>query len=476
MTVALSFSRKRKKIDKRQFSFDHIIPWCGLNLHLDLNQMTYLFSNRTDMKSLFITTIFFLVALFSQAQELYFPPTTGSTWETVSPEELGWCENELPALYTYLDDSDTKAFLILKDGKIVVEWYFGTFTQDSAWYWASAGKSLTAFLVGLAQEQGYLSIDEPSSQYLGNGWTSLSAEQESAITIRNQLTMTSGLNDGLDDPYCTDPECLQYLAAPDSRWAYHNAPYTLLDGVLQQATGSSPSQLVFSNLTSSTGITGLFLPSGYNNVFFSKARSMARFGLLMLNNGNWDGNQIMNDQSFLYDMIHPSQNLNQSYGYLWWLNGQDSFMYPQSQITFPGMLMPSAPADLYAAEGKNAQFVNIVPSENLIVVRMGNDPVNTLVSVTYNNEIWDYLNLVRCGGEFVDEAEVIVEFFPNPSHDCLYLKNGILQELNVFNSLGKKEQVDFSESRIMVEHLSSGIYHLNGRTTRGHFHYTFIKD
>lgn len=428
------------------------------------------------MKKLIILLALFVSASAGQTQDLYFPPTFGNTWETITPQELGWCEDELPALQTYLDESDTKAFLILKDGKIVVEWYFGTFTQDSVWYWASAGKSLTAFLVGLAQEQGFLSIDDPSSQYLGDGWTSLSPEQEGAITIKNQLSMTSGLDDGLDDPYCTDPECLQYIAAPNERWAYHNAPYTLLDGVLESATGNSPSQLVINNLTVSTGLTGVFIPSGYNKVFYSKARSMARFGLLMLNNGVWDGNTIMNDQSYLYDMIHPSQELNESYGYLWWLNGYASFMYPQSQITFPGMLMPSAPADLYAAEGKNAQFINIVPSENLIVVRMGNDPVNTLVSVTYNNEIWDYLNLVRCGGQSVKDFQPKVEFYPNPCHDYLTVKDGVIEELHLYNNLGKKEAVSFTTSSIRIGHLTPGIYYITGRTNESPFQFSFVKE
>jgi len=428
------------------------------------------------MKRFLISIVLIVICLFSNGQDLYFPPLTGTTWDNITPAELGWCEDQLPALQTYLDESDTKAFLILKDGKIVVEWYFGTFTQDSVWYWASAGKSLTAFLVGLAQEQGYLSIDEPVSNYLGQGWTSCTPNQESSISIWNQLTMTSGLDDGVADPYCTDPECLIYSAEAGTRWAYHNGPYTLLDDVLQNATGSSATQMVLSNLTFSTGITGAYIPSGYNNVFYSKARSMARFGLLMLNNGNWNGTAIMNDQSYLFDMIHPSQNLNQSYGYLWWLNGQDSFMYPQSQIVFPGMLMPSAPADLYAAEGKNAQFINIVPSENLIVVRMGNDPVNTLVSVTYNNEIWDYLNLIRCGGENIAEHEEEIQFFPNPTQDHLTITKGNLEHVRLFDQNGKEHKVTFNQKTINVSKLSNGIYYNLASTNYGFAHFSFIKE
>ncbi|MFN3876130.1 MAG: serine hydrolase domain-containing protein, partial [Flavobacteriales bacterium] len=171
--------------------------------------------------------------------QTYYPPLTGNEWATVEPASMGWCTGYLQPLHDFLASSNSKAFIVLKDGRIAIEWYFGTFTQDSLWYWASAGKSLTAFLVGKAQEEGLLSIDEPSSNYLGTGWTSCTPAQEQAITIRHQLTMTTGLDDGVPDPFCTAPSCLQYLAPPGTRWAYHNGPYTLLDGVLTAATGGT---------------------------------------------------------------------------------------------------------------------------------------------------------------------------------------------------------------------------------------------
>ena len=133
----------------------------------------------------FATLVASLFTGLLAAQELYFPPTVGNTWATTDPASLGWCTDQVPALYDFLEGSNSKAFIVLKDGRIVLEQYFGTFTQDSTWYWASAGKSLTAFLVGLAQQQGYLDIDEPSNTYLGEGWTSCTPAQEAAITIRD---------------------------------------------------------------------------------------------------------------------------------------------------------------------------------------------------------------------------------------------------------------------------------------------------
>jgi CubicO group peptidase (beta-lactamase class C family) len=342
--------------------------------------------------------LFLLIVLFAcpSLAQVYFPPTSGNTWETTTPAELGWCEDQIPELLSFLESNNTKAFIVLKLGKFFIENYFGTFTQDSLWYWASAGKTLTSYLVGIAQQNGQLSINDLSSSYLGSGWTSCTADQENSITVRNQLTMTSGLDDGVADPYCTDPNCLIYLADAGTRWAYHNAPYTLLDGVLEGATGQTLNGLVFSALKQPTGMDGFFIQSGYNNVYLSTARSMARFGILMQNSGNWNGNQLMIDANYFQEMTTPSQNLNNSYGYLWWLNGQSSYMIPQAQAVIPGMIFPNAPSDVYAAMGRDGQFLNVSPADGLVFIRMGNAPDNSLVPFLLNDQIWEKLNYVMC--------------------------------------------------------------------------------
>jgi CubicO group peptidase (beta-lactamase class C family) len=116
----------------------------------------------------------------------------------------------------------------------------------------------------------------------------------------------------------------------------------------------------------------------------------------MQNGGNWNGNQLMTDANYFQEMITPSQNLNNSYGYLWWLNGQSSYMIPQAQIVIPGMMFPNAPADVYAAMGRDGQFLNVSPSEGLVFVRMGNAPDNSLVPFLLNDQIWEKLNAVLC--------------------------------------------------------------------------------
>lgn len=326
---------------------------------------------------------------------LYFPGTATDDWETISPEALGWNTNARQDLIDFLEEKGTKAFVILKDGKIVIEEYFGTFQQDSLWYWASAGKTLTAFTVGIAQEMDLLDINDQSSAYLGEGWTSAPPEKEDLITIKNQLTMTSGLMDTAFD--CVTPDCLEYEADANNRWAYHNGPYTLLEGVVSEAAGTSFSAFFNSNLRDRIGMDGFWLSTnGLNNVYFSTARSMARFGLLNLNNGMWNETTILRDIEYISEMKNTSQELNKSYGYLWWLNGKESYMAPSLQLVFNGSLIPNAPADTYAGLGKNDQKLYVVPSKGLVIVRMGEDAAENLLGPSsFDNALWEKLgNLI----------------------------------------------------------------------------------
>jgi CubicO group peptidase (beta-lactamase class C family) len=323
---------------------------------------------------------------------LYFPPLTGSTWETISTAELGWNTDTEQNLYDLLNEKNTKAFLVLKDGKIALEWYFEDFTQDSPWYWASTGKTLTAFTAGMALDEGYLALTDKTSDYLGEGWTSLSSEKEDLITIWHQLSMTSGMDDTQGD--CKTANCLTYVADAGTRWSYHNAPYTLIQDVISNAAQVDFEAYFDEKLKAKIGMGGQWLSTnGENNVYWSTARSMARFGLLNLNNGIWNGETILGHAQFLNDMKNTSQGLNKSYGYLWWLNGKESAMLPTLQIVFDTALIPDAPEDMYAGLGKNDQKLYIVPSQNLVVVRMGEDTGETALGPSgFDNELWVRIN------------------------------------------------------------------------------------
>lgn len=388
------------------------------------------------MKKLLLSVfpLLFSGLAFSQT---YFPPVQGNDWDKLSPDSLHWCQNKIDSLYSFLDNNNTKAFLLLKNGKIVLEKYFDTHTETSSWYWASAGKSLTAFITGLALQEGKLSLSDVSSKYLGQGWTSCTPEKENLITIKHQLSMTTGLDDGVEDHFCTLKECLIYKSDAGMRWAYHNGPYTLMDSVIESATGMTLNSYSTLKLKNATGITGLFIPSGYNNVFYSTARSMARFGLLMLNKGVWNGTEILSDTAYFNQMTHRSQEINKAYGYLWWLNGSSDYMVPQSQFKFNGPLNPNAPTDMYCALGKNGQFLNVVPSEKMVWIRMGEAPEGGEVPFLLNNEIWQYLNRLACTPQALTQPTtkktVVVE--KRNDHIHISANENILQVL-VYNSTG----------------------------------------
>ena len=115
---------------------------------------------------------------------------------------------------------------------------------------------------------------------------------------------------------------------------------------------------------------------------------MARFGLLILNRGIWDETPILADENYYNDMVNSSQDLNPSYGYLWWLNGKDSVIFPGIDIPFNISLSDNAPIDLVAGMGKNGQFVELIPEENIVVIRMGEAPNEALVPIEFHNEMW----------------------------------------------------------------------------------------
>ena len=324
-------------------------------------------------------------------ESLYFPPNGSGEWEVTNPGALGWDTTALNKLYPFLESKNTKAFIILKDGKIAAEKYFSTFKQDSWWYWASAGKTLTGFLVGIAQAEGILNIDDPTSKYLGKGWSSLPLEKENLITVKTQLTMTTGLDEGSGDVDCTLPACLQYKADAGTRWSYHNAPYTLLDQVVQKASGLTYNDYFQQKIRDKIGMKGFWRKDpDANNVFFSDARSMARFGLLMLNQGKWENTPVLKDKAYFNAQTNTSQKFNLSYGYLTWLNGKSSYMLPQTQRVFPGPMIPNAPDDLYQAFGKNDQKIYVLPSRRLVVVRMGEKTSDALLS-GFDDELWGKL-------------------------------------------------------------------------------------
>jgi CubicO group peptidase (beta-lactamase class C family) len=325
-------------------------------------------------------------------EQMYFPPIGSTTWETKTVESLGWNQSQVQPLLDYLEQKNTKCFMILHNGKIVMEYYFNGHTASDTWQWNSAGKTLVATTTGIAQQENLLNINNKVSDYLGTGWTSEPLTKENMITSRNLLTMTSGIDDASDFVITSN---LTYLADANSRWSYHNVFQKLMD-VVAAASNQTFETYFNAKLKDRIGMDGFWDNGIIYKIYNSNTRSMARFGLLALNKGKWNNTQIINE-SFFNESITTSQNINPSYGYLWWLNGKNSFMIPGEQTQFTGFLVPNAPAEMYAAMGASDQRIYVVPSKKIVIVRMGNasDPSNPNFALSgFDNEFWQKINAV----------------------------------------------------------------------------------
>jgi CubicO group peptidase (beta-lactamase class C family) len=197
----------------------------------------------------------------------------------------------------------------------------------------------------------------------------------------------------------------------------------------------------------------------FNYIYFSKARDMARFGLFTLSEGSWNGNQIMADQDYYNAMISSSQEINPSYGYLWWLNGQEAYMIPSLQFQFDGPMMPNAPADLFAALGKNDQKIYVVPSLDMVVVRQGDDAGDSPLAVSsFDNQLWEKIMELECLTSTAEIDEKQIEIYPNPVSDELFIQDlPIGANVKLFTIEGR-QILETTDAQLDLSFLAKGIY------------------
>jgi CubicO group peptidase (beta-lactamase class C family) len=256
---------------------------------------------------------------------------------------------------------------------------------------ASCQKSVTSVLVGIAQQKGLLKLSDPVYQRLGTGWSQATPEQEAAITLRHLITMTSGLS-----------VRLKYVAPAGTKWEYNTTAYSRSLTAVAKAAKMTANDVTREWLTGPLGMDDSkwvdrrlpadspFVANRYG--FATSARDLARFGLMMLANGNWQDEAILSDQKFLKAATSPSQKLNPSYGFLWWLNGQRFAFRGTRRATGP--LVPTAPTDLFSAQGALNRRCSISPSRQLVVVRIGDSPDKTR-EPKFDQEFWRLLMKVR---------------------------------------------------------------------------------
>jgi CubicO group peptidase (beta-lactamase class C family) len=324
-------------------------------------------------------------------------------WETVEPTDVGWDAAKLDAALDLAGERNSSGVVILHSGRLMTERYWaldepsqryplmfhgtdgaGRAIEDVA----SVTKSLISVLSSMAQERGFLTIDDSVTAHLGEGWTLATPEQEAAITIRHLLSMTSGLTAEL-----------QFEVEPQTKWLYNTPAYTHIMRILARAANLSRGDLTSEWLTSRIGMhdsrweprplaASAFAVEAVG--FATTARDLARFGLLVAAGGRWHGQVIIEDTAYLERSLRPSQNLNPSYGYLWWLNGQ-----PFSLSTAPTperideSRIAAAPDDLVAALGGGDRKLYIVPSLDLVVTRLGD--IGSVEGSSFDDAFWELL-------------------------------------------------------------------------------------
>jgi CubicO group peptidase (beta-lactamase class C family) len=171
--------------------------------------------------------------------------------------------------------------------------------------------------------------------------------------------------------------------------------YNLLHQILESASGKSVDQLTKEKIADRIGMTN-WSWTDYNLELTT--RDMARFGILIDNKGTWNGSQILTDAKYFSEMTSSSSSLNKAYGYLWWLNGKDSYMVPMENDVKPGSLVSTAPAEMFAAMGKGDKKIYVIPSKHLVIVRHGDDTGNsTFGPSSFDTELWSRMSAIIGG-------------------------------------------------------------------------------
>ena len=307
-------------------------------------------------------------------------------------------------LFAYLIENNTSSFLFSRNGDLLIDeefrvkkslkpmsiMFFNLFqhgfvknrSQEDV---ASVQKSVVSILIGIAQQKGLVDIEKSVSTYIGK-WTRLEEEKESLITIKNLLEMTSGLDVDFN-----------YLAKPGSQWSYNTRAYSQLIFVLEKATGLKINALSSEWLFAPLLMKDTFWkerkkgPLGFRKDsskygLITTAEDLLKFGEFILDRGTSVADTIISDVNFLEESFKKSQNINEAYGYLWWLNNSKSHMTWDKGLS-PGKLLPNVPDETILALGAGDRVLAIIPSKELILVRLGSFPND----LNFMNNLWEYI-------------------------------------------------------------------------------------
>jgi CubicO group peptidase (beta-lactamase class C family) len=277
----------------------------------------------------------------------------------------------------------TKAIVVAKDGRLVAEHYapgYGPETPMLSW---SMGKSVLAALVGVAVAEGRLALHEPAPVPEWRG----PDDPRRAISLDQLLRMSSGLAFDESKGATSDlPRMLftasdtggyaarqPLVAPPDTLWSYSSGTSNLVARILRDALGgdlASRTRWANERLFDAAGMSSAFVESDASGTWvassfaFMTARDWARFGELHRIGGVWNGRRILPEGWTRYVTTPTRAAPEGCYGAHWWLN-RGTLRHPDCHV------WPEAPADAFAARGHSGQYVMVVPSERLVVVRLG---------------------------------------------------------------------------------------------------------
>jgi len=308
----------------------------------------------------------------------------------------------------YFEEYRTVAYLVVRDTAILYEAYWDGYSSNSYSNSFSMAKSIVSLLVGCALQDGYIrSIDQPVADYLPE----FRQGGRDRITIKHLLTMSSGLS--WDESYSSLFSIttkgyygnnltglvlgLRVVEEPGAQFIYRSGDTQLLSLVVERATGETLSDYASKRLWSKIGAEhdALWCLDRQNGVekafccFNSNARDFARFGQLLLNQGSWNGEQLV-PKDYLAESLQPATYLIDGetgkpcdfYGYQWW------------RIVMDGH-------EVSYARGLLGQYIFVIPSLNAVVVRLG----HLRSDKTIGGQPEDVYQYLRCGIEIIENAQ-----------------------------------------------------------------------
>lgn len=275
----------------------------------------------------------------------------------------------------------TRAVVVLHNGNIVAEKYADDFTKDTKLIGWSMTKSITSALTGILVQQGKLQVNAPAPVA---EWKDVN-DPRHQITLKNILQQTTGLDFLEDYTKSSDATKMLFQKAamgtytashkikdkPGTVFYYSSGNTNLLSRIIRETVGENdyhafPYEQLFYKLGMYNTImepdaSGTFVGSSYS---YGVARDWARFGLLYLNDGVYNGERLL-PEGWVKQTATPVDAAKKGqYGYQFWLNAGEK--NNASNRSFP-----HCPTDMFYCDGYEGQFVFIIPSKNLVIVRLG---------------------------------------------------------------------------------------------------------